>query len=96
MGTMTVEVDEMLVRIKFGVGFIRKSFRLEEIESCRPVRNCWWWAWGIRQISGGWLYSVSGLDAIELVMKNGKIFRIGTDEPQVLTEFIQGRLSKLI
>ena len=95
MGSLGVEVDEALVRIKFGVGLIRKSFRLEEIESCRPVRNRWWWGWGVRLIPGGWLYNVSGLDAVELVMKNGKIFRIGTDEPRVLTEFIQARLSKV-
>jgi len=95
MGSLGVEVDEALVRIKFGVGLIRKSFQLEEIKSCRPVRNRWWWGWGVRLIPGGWLYNVSGLDAVELVMKNGKIFRIGTDEPRVLTEFIQARLSKV-
>ena len=96
MGTLGVEVDATHVRIKFGVGLIRKSFRLDEIETCRPVRNRWWWGWGIRLIPGGWLYNVSGLDAVELVMKNGKIFRIGTDEPRVLSEFIQARLGKVI
>ena len=96
MGMLGVEVDDALIRIKFGVGLFRKSFRLDEIETCRPVRNRWWWGWGIRLIPGGWLYNVSGLDAVELVMKNGKIFRIGTDEPRVLNEFIQARLSKTI
>jgi hypothetical protein len=96
MGTLGVEVDEALVRIKFGVGLIRKSFRLEEIQACRPVRNRWWWGWGVRLIPGGWLYNVSGLDAVELVMTNGKVFRIGTDEPQVLSDFIQARLSKTV
>jgi len=96
MGTLGVEVDETHVRIKFGVGLIRKSFRLDEIETCRPVRNRWCWGWGVRVIPGGWLYNVAGLDAVELVMKNGKVFRIGTDEPQVLSDFIQARLSKTI
>lgn len=96
MGGLTVEVNDTLVRIKFGAGFFRKSFRLEEIESCRAVRNRWWWGWGIRLIPGGWLYNVSGLDAVELVMKSGKTFRIGTDEPRVLNEFIQARLDKTI
>lgn len=96
MGSMGVEVDESLVRVKFGVGLIRKSLRLDEIATCRPVRNRWWWGWGVRLIPGGWLYNVSGLDAVELVMKNGKVFRIGTDEPLALSEFIQARLSKLV
>lgn len=96
MGTLTVEVDDASVRVSFGVGLIRKSFRLDEIASVRPVRNRWWWGWGIRLIPGGWLYNVSGLDAVELVLKNRKIFRIGTDEPRVLADFIQARLGKVI
>jgi len=33
----------------------------------------------------GWrLYSVSGLDAVELHLKNGDIRRIGTDDPKGL------------
>ena len=94
MGGLTVEVDDVLLKIKFGVGFVRKSFRLEDVVSCRPVRNKWWWGWGIRLIPGGWLYNVSGLDAVELTLKCGKIFRIGTDEPRVLADFIQAKLGK--
>jgi len=60
------------------------------------VRNQWWWGWGIRLIPGGWLYNVSGLDAVELKMKNGRIFRIGTDEAQRLAEFIQAKRSKSV
>ena len=96
IGGLTVEVGDAHVRIKFGIGLIRKSFRLDEIETCRPVRNRWWWGWGVRLIPGGWLYNVSGLDAVELVMKNGMVFRIGTDEPRVLQEFIQARLNKVL
>jgi hypothetical protein len=96
MSTLTVEVDDTHVRIKFGVGLIRKSFRLDEIASGQPVRNRWWWGWGIRLIPGGWLYNVSGLDAVELVLKNGKVFRIGTDEPRVLADFIQTRLARVV
>jgi hypothetical protein len=94
MGGLTVEVDDALVKLKFGVGIIRKTFGLEEIETCRPVRNKWWWGWGIRLIPGGWLYNVSGLDAVELVLKSGKVFRIGTDEPRELADFIQAKLVK--
>jgi len=31
-----------------------------------------------------WIFNVSGFDAVELVMKNGKIYRIGTDMPKEL------------
>ena len=96
MGTLTVEVDKTHVRVKFGIGWIRKNFPLDEIASVQPVRNRWWWGWGIRLIPGGWLYNVSGLDAVELVLDNRKIFRIGTDEPRVLADFIRARMGKVI
>jgi hypothetical protein len=101
-GTLTVEVDDATIRLRFGVGLIRETFSLADVASCRPVRNPWWWGWGIRLIPAarpgdgrGWLYNVSGLDAVELVLKNGKTFRIGTDEPHVLKDFIQAKVNKL-
>ena len=35
-----------------------------------------------------WIYSVAGFDAVELKMKNSKIYRIGTDEAQKLEQTI--------
>jgi hypothetical protein len=96
MGALTVEVDDVTIRLRFGVGLVRKTFSLADVASCKPVRNKWWWGWGIKCIPGGWLYNVSGLDAVELKLKNGKIFRIGTDEPQALNDFIRAKLSKLV
>lgn len=92
--SLTVTGDDDLIEVRFGPGLIRKKFRLEEIESCRPVRNRWWYGWGIHKIPRGWLFNVSGLDAVELSMKNGRIYRIGTDEPQILNEFIQRKLKE--
>jgi hypothetical protein len=37
----------------------------------------------------GWLWNVSGIDAVELTMKNGDRFRIGTDEPEKLVTAIE-------
>jgi hypothetical protein len=34
------------------------------------------------------IFNVSGLDAVEIKMKNGKIYRIGTDEPKQLERAI--------
>jgi len=44
---------------------------------------------GIRWMWPGWLYNVSGTDAVELKMKNGKRYRIGTDVPGELAEAIR-------
>jgi hypothetical protein len=90
---LTVRVDNTSVTARFGPGLIRKSFSLADIVSCGPVRNHWWYGWGIRKIPGGWLYNVSGLDAVELRMKNGRVYRVGTDEPKALAAAISQRLA---
>jgi len=95
-GSLTVTVDDNVITVQFGTGVIRKKISLADVTSCEPMRNRWWWGWGIRLIPGGWLYNVSGLDAVELKMKNGRIFRIGTDEPQQLAEFIQAKRNKIV
>jgi len=59
--TLTVQVDNKKVVIKFGVGLIWKKFNISDIKSCSMVRNRWWYGFGIRKIWGGWLYNVSGL-----------------------------------
>jgi len=89
---LTVIVDDDYVRIKFGAGLIRKKFKLDDIESCSIVRNKWWYGWGIHLTPRGWLFNIAGLDAVELVMKNERIYRIGTDEPQKLDALIQNKL----
>ena len=92
-GSLTVEVAGGHLRIRFGVGLIRKRWPLDGIESCRPVRNSWIHGWGIRRIPGAWLYNVSGLDAVELKLKSGKRVRIGTDEPQALCAVLEKELA---
>jgi len=86
---LTVSVNDESIEIRFGWGLIRKKFKLEKVESCTVVRNRWWYGRGIRWIPQGWLFNVSGLNAVELSMKNGRVYRIGTDEPQKLNEAIQ-------
>jgi len=91
--SLTVSVDRDSIRLRFGVGPIRKSFRLSEVQSATVVRNRWYWGWGIRYYFRGWLYNVSGLDAVEIAMTDGRLYRIGTDEPQALQQAIETALT---
>ncbi|MFA6486052.1 MAG: hypothetical protein WCT40_01635 [Candidatus Magasanikbacteria bacterium] len=79
--TLTTSIDGKYLRVKFGYGIFKKSFLLSEIVSAKQVKNHWYYGWGIR--CWFWprmrIYNVSGFDAVEIVMKNGKIYRIGTD-----------------
>ncbi len=88
--SLTVEIRDGRVHVWFGPGLIRRSISLDEIAAVRAVRNPWYAGWGIRWMPGSyWLWNVSGFDAVELEFKNGKRFRIGTDEPDVLVQAIQ-------
>ena len=86
---LTVEVDRNEVVAAFGPGVIRKRWRIDDIEEVKRVRNPWYYGWGIRLTPHGWMFNVSGLEAVEMHLKNGKKFRIGTDDPQGLTEAIR-------
>jgi len=81
---LTVEVDGDTIRLRFGIGLVRKRIPLRDVQSWREVRNPWYSGWGIRLGPGGVLWNVSGFDAVELALGDGKHFRIGTDEPAAL------------
>ena len=92
---LTVTVDDQMIRIQFGLRIIRKTFRLNEITACRAVKNPWYYGWGIRFTPRGWLFNVSGFSAIELQMKSGKRYRIGTDDPDNLASALDEALSRM-
>ncbi len=83
---LTVTIDDQTIKIQFGLRVIRKAFPLKEIDAYRVVKNPWYYGWGIRFTPRGWLFNVSGFSAIELQMKSGKRYRIGTDDPENLAK----------
>ena len=88
--SLTVEIEGGTLTCRFGPGFIKKQIPLAEIAQATAVRNPWFVGWGIRWIPGRyWVWNVSGFQAVELAMKNGRKFRIGTDEPEALVRAIQ-------
>lgn len=84
--TLTVSIDENYLGIKFGWGIFKKNFSLAEIVSAKVVKNQWYYGWGIRVWLWPkmWIYNVSGFDAVEISLKNGRVYRIGTDVPEEL------------
>ena len=87
-GALTVEADEEAIRLRFGIGLVRKRIPLRDVQGWREVRNPWYSGWGIRLGPGGVLWNVSGFDAVQLALGDGKHFRIGTDEPAALVSAI--------
>ena len=86
---LTVEIDATHLRFRFGIGLIRKRIPLAEIADARPVRNSWLYGWGIHRTPHGWLYNVSGWDAVEITLTSGQRLRLGTDEPRRLAQILR-------
>lgn len=83
-GTMTVEVDDELLRFRFGAGGWGKAVRRADIASATATSSNWLEGIGIRVTGRGMLYNVAVGPAVEIVLADGKRFRIGTDEPDRL------------
>ncbi len=94
VSTLTINVNDNQLVWFFGPRIIKKSKPINEIASCEIVTNKWWWGWGIRlrPLAGYWLYNVSGLQAVEVTLKSGNKFRLGTDEPDYLYQAINNAI----
>ena len=86
---LTVEVHSDRLRWWFGPGLFRKETLRADIVAARPVRNPWWYGWGVRLTPRGWLYAVEGLDAVEIQRRDGARVRLGTNDPAGLTKALQ-------
>ena len=91
--SLTVRVSRSEIALSFGVGLIRKQFPIGDISSASIVQNRWYNGFGIRKIRGGWLYNVSGFDAIEIQLKNERKYRIGTNQPKELLAAVESALA---
>ena len=90
---LTITIDNTYLRFSLGIGLITKKYLISDIQTCKSVSNNPMYGVGIRKISRGWLYNVSGLKAIEIRFKNSKsIVRIGTDRPDEIAEIISGMI----
>ena len=90
--SLVVKVNSEKIYVAFGSGLIHKTIPFTRIKSAEKVRNKWFYGFGIRLIPGGQMYNVAGLDAIELKLTNGRVFRIGTDESDRLLEVIHSQI----
>jgi hypothetical protein len=77
------------LQIRFGIGLIRKTLRLEDIETVEPFRTSFWHGWGIHYSPDGMVFNISGYDAVRLTMSDRKRYIIGTDDRDRLMRYIE-------
>ena len=93
--SMTIEVDRHEVIWFFGFGLGKKSLPLEEIESCKSVKNSLWLGLGVHSYGTGWIYNISGLLGVEIELKSGASIRLGSNQPNYLVAAIERAKAQL-
>jgi hypothetical protein len=81
---LTVRVDGDRLHWSFGPGWPRFSLPLGDIAAVEVTRTTFWQGWGIHRTRKGWLYNISGWDAVLITRRDGKQLLLGTDEPRRL------------
>jgi len=90
--SLTVKVATNQLQLHYGVGLIKKTINLDELESAKVVKTSWVAGYGIRILKGGMLYNIQGAYSVELRFKNKKSFiRVGSNEPEELLKAIENQ-----
>jgi len=91
--TLTVEVDETEIRLRFGVGIVRRSIELAEVVRTERLRIKAWWGWGLHWTPTGWLYNIGGRDAVRIVVRRDRGVIVGSDDADRLKACIDARIA---
>jgi hypothetical protein len=86
---LKITIDDETLCASFGPGIIRKKVPLAEIVGCERIRIRWWYGWGIHHTPYGWLYNVSGFNAVAITLRDGRKIALGTDDPHGLVAAIR-------
>ncbi len=90
---ITVNVDEKQIIIKLGIGFYKRKIDLSSVKSVESITYPSYFGYGIRLITNGILYNVSGNHAVKLTFKNTKrVILIGTNDWDNLKAAIEEKI----
>lgn len=87
-GSLSIQVDRDHLHWHFGAGWPCRSIALESVTGVETTRTRFWEGWSIHRTRRGWLYNVSGYDAVLIRRRDGSTFLLGTDEPRRLKDAI--------
>ncbi|WP_440055705.1 hypothetical protein ACSLBF_06045 [Pseudoalteromonas sp. T1lg65] len=91
---LTVEVDsqQQVLRWWFGPRVAKVELKFDDIDYVQPVENSLRHGIGMRISHDGWVYTVGGFKAVEVVMLDGTKYRVGTNDQERLIEALDSKL----
>jgi len=92
---LTVVVADHKIKLIYGIGLIRINIKPQKITNVQAVKTSILAGYGIRFTLNGMLYNIQGNKAVQIKYNNGTetIVRIGTDEPDKLSDAIRSEFS---
>jgi hypothetical protein len=81
--------------VRFGpLPLFGTRFAYSDIASVDRDKTTWSDGFGIHWVpQRGWTYNLWGFDCVRLTMRNGRIYRVGTNDTDALYTFLQQRLA---
>lgn len=88
---ITITVDNTKIVATFGIGLLKRSIPISEIDfkTLEKVNFSALVGIGLRLTSKGWLWNVKVGDAIHFKTKQGNTFLVGTDDYEQITTFLK-------
>ncbi|WP_235577054.1 hypothetical protein [Pseudoalteromonas sp. R3] len=78
--TLEVDKDKRTVSWWFGPGVLKKTVKVDELQSYCAVTNSFRHGIGVKITHDGWVYAAHGFKAIEFELDDGSKYRIGTND----------------
>lgn len=93
---LTVEVDPKRETLSwwFGPKVAKVTLAFDDIDYVQPVTNSLRHGIGMRISTDGWVYTVAGFKALEVVMKDGTKYRVGTADQSNLIAAMASKQQK--
>jgi hypothetical protein len=83
--------------VRFGpLPVFRKRFLYSDLAAVERDKTKWIDGFGIHWVpQRGWTYNLWGFDCVRLTMRDGGIYRVGTDDPDALCTFLERKLPQV-
>jgi len=91
---LNITIDNEKIEAKYGIGLLKKSILLNDIniDSIENPKIPWYYGIGIRLTPKGWLWNIKFGHAIYIQNKNKtKTFLVGTDDYQTIKNILKNK-----
>ncbi|MBM4045415.1 MAG: hypothetical protein FJ279_09890 [Planctomycetes bacterium] len=94
--TLTVRDEGTHLTLRYGpIPVFRHRIPYDAMTEAKRARSSWIDGWGIHWAPGrGWIYNLWGFDCVEIRLGQ-KLVRVGTDDPDGLTRFLDAKIRGL-